>query len=259
MDLYDQISDLYDIWTDADPAGTPCRQFYVERAVAIGGKVLEIGAGSGRITAALAERELQVVALDSSARMIEACARRLASSAIGGSAGVELICCDVLEFHTESLMDLVILPMRTLGHFLTTESRSRLFEKVNSLLRPGGVLIFDHFVAREVATRIRDGLWELVAHRVQPDGVLLLSHCYKADFSRNVLRSVLMVETISDQGVPIRKKVIPYDLAWVEPTEVETLLSCSGFELQHLYGDFSSGVFSPSSEEQVWVVQKVAR
>ena len=106
---------------------------------------------------------------------------------------------------------------------------------------------------------MRDGLWELVAHRVQHDGVLLLSHCYKADFSQNILRSVLMVETISDQGIPLSKKVIPYDLAWVEPAEVEKLLSYSGFKLQHLYGDFSYGAFSPSSEEQVWVAQKVAR
>jgi ubiquinone/menaquinone biosynthesis C-methylase UbiE len=45
-------------------------EWYVERAVASGGPVIELGAGSGRVTIPIAERGMRVTALDLSDRML---------------------------------------------------------------------------------------------------------------------------------------------------------------------------------------------
>jgi SAM-dependent methyltransferase len=258
MDFYDHISDIYDLWTDSDVAGGPSRHFYIEQARSLGGKVLEVGAGSGRITLALADQGIETIAIDSSAAMIDQCAKRLSRLNKQSHKKVELKCVDIFDFQVEATLDLVILPMRTLGHFLTHELRLRLFEKVYSLLRPQGLFIFDHFVAREAATRARDGLWEFVAYKSIEDTVMLLSHCYKADFGQNILRSLLMVETLSSSGLVLHKKLLPYDLAWIEPQEVKALQQRCGFKLRHLYGNFACGEFTDGSDEQIWILEKEA-
>ena len=75
--IYDEFPDLYDAQYQSYRDDLP---FYLRLADDVGQPVLELGAGTGRVTEALARAGNAVVALDASAAML-ARARRRASTA----------------------------------------------------------------------------------------------------------------------------------------------------------------------------------
>jgi ubiquinone/menaquinone biosynthesis C-methylase UbiE len=95
-----------------------------------GSPVVEIGCGTGKLTAALVERGLQVEAVDPGARMVEVARRRVGSTA------------DV-SFHVERFEDVELPPAGFEAAFSATAFHwvdpSIGWAKVARLLQPGGV------------------------------------------------------------------------------------------------------------------------
>jgi SAM-dependent methyltransferase len=73
-----------------------------------GGRVLDVGAGTGRVTLDLATRDVEMVALDIAAPLLEALACRAAGLP------VETVLADAREFTLERRVSLVLVPMQTL-------------------------------------------------------------------------------------------------------------------------------------------------
>src|SRR5439155_23661341 len=99
--------------------------------------VVDAGCGSGRITEALLARlpRGRVIAVDGSASMIEAAARRLAPAVAEGS--VELRQLDLLELELEQRADALL----STATFHWIADHDRLFARLHSALRPGGRLV----------------------------------------------------------------------------------------------------------------------
>ena len=112
------------------------RTFYA--SLAHGLRVLEIGAGTGRVTAALVGTAAAVVALDPSPAMLGRAAARLARVA-----GVALVRADGRNLPFNAAFDLVVLPYRVLHHFATPGERARLWREVQQVLVPDGRIAFD--------------------------------------------------------------------------------------------------------------------
>jgi SAM-dependent methyltransferase len=125
--LFDGVADAYDRFRPGYPPSL------VDEACAIAGlqrgsRVLEIGCGTGQLTAALVERGLRVDAVDPGARMVEI-ARKRAPDA---------------RFHVGSFEDVELSP----GAFAAVFSATAFhwvdpdvgWAKVARVLRPGGVL-----------------------------------------------------------------------------------------------------------------------
>ena len=69
--------DLYDVVTRSAFHGDV--QWYRDRALASGGPVLELGAGTGRVALAIAEAGIAIHALDSDPRMLQVLRAKLAA------------------------------------------------------------------------------------------------------------------------------------------------------------------------------------
>ncbi len=68
MSAYDKIARLYDPWSRTVVEDVP---FYVDEAKRVGGPVLELGVGTGRIAVPVAAAGFAVVGIDTSAGMLE--------------------------------------------------------------------------------------------------------------------------------------------------------------------------------------------
>ena len=73
MSAYDQIARLYDPWSRSvvEDVG-----FYVEEAVRLGGPVVELGVGTGRIAVPIASAGIRVIGVDTSQGMLDVAASR---------------------------------------------------------------------------------------------------------------------------------------------------------------------------------------
>src|SRR6185295_9885159 len=77
-------------------------------AAEAGGAVLDVGAGTGRVTLDLASRGVRVVALDVDAPLLDALRHR------AGGLPVETVVADARSFAVDRRFALVIVPMQTL-------------------------------------------------------------------------------------------------------------------------------------------------
>jgi len=98
------------------------------------GKVLDVGCGAGSHSLYLQnEKKLEVTAIDISEGAIEACTLRGIKNAL---------CCNVLEFNSEKF-DTIIMLMNGIGITGKLINISTYFQKLKSLLNPGGQILLD--------------------------------------------------------------------------------------------------------------------
>jgi SAM-dependent methyltransferase len=103
-------------------------------AAETGGPVLDIGAGTGRVTLDLAAQGLEVVALDEEPALLTALAHRAARLT------VETVAADARCFALDRRFGLIVVPMQTLQLFGGPLGRAAFLGCAHRHLRPGGLL-----------------------------------------------------------------------------------------------------------------------
>ncbi|HKE78026.1 MAG TPA: class I SAM-dependent methyltransferase [Solirubrobacteraceae bacterium] len=105
-----------------------------ELASTEGSPVLDVGAGTGRVTLDLARRGHEVVALDRSAALLDA----LRARAVGLE--VTTVAADARDFAVDRRFPLIVVPMQTLQLFGGADGRARFLGRARDHLAPGGLV-----------------------------------------------------------------------------------------------------------------------
>jgi SAM-dependent methyltransferase len=154
MSLYDPIARIYDPWSRSvvEDVG-----FYVDHAVASGGPVVELAAGTGRIAVPIAVAGIDVIGVDLSTAMLAVA--REAARAHGVEERVDLRVGDLRSPPVEERVPLVICPFRSLLHLPDEEEKLRGLRAAAALLAPGGTLVFDVFAPSRDDIAETHGRW----------------------------------------------------------------------------------------------------
>jgi SAM-dependent methyltransferase len=99
-----------------------------------GAPVLDVGAGTGRVTLDLARRGHDVVALDRSAELLEALRER------GAGLAITTVAADARDFAIDRRFPIVVVPMQTLQLLGGADGRARFLARAREHLAPGGLL-----------------------------------------------------------------------------------------------------------------------
>jgi SAM-dependent methyltransferase len=103
-------------------------------AAVAGGRVLDVGAGTGRVTLDLAARGVEVVALDVAAPLLEALGHRAAGMK------VTTVLADARSFALERRVSLAVVPMQTLQLLGGPSGREAFMRRALASLEPGGLV-----------------------------------------------------------------------------------------------------------------------
>jgi SAM-dependent methyltransferase len=123
-----------------------------------GGPVLDVGAGTGRVTLDLAAAGAEVVALDADAQLLAALVARGARS---GAVPIETVCADAREFALDGRrFALIIVPMQTLQLLGGRAGRKAFLRAARAHLAPGGLVAAALADALESFDADSDGLPE---------------------------------------------------------------------------------------------------
>ena len=242
--IYDADAELYDLQyaTYRDDIG-----YYLRLADDMGSPVLELGAGTGRVTAALARAGHAVVAVDAAATMLERAASRLAEAGLAGS--VELVNADMRTLDRGRTYPLVIAPFNTLMHLYTLADQDAALARVRAHLEPGGVFAFDLYVPRfgPMGVVRVEPYWKDLHGRADATGALRndLFIAQEHDESNQVVTSTYYFDTVTVEG-SLHRSVTTLRQRYYTRFELERALNQAGFRLE-LYGDFTRSRFDDSS------------
>lgn len=138
---WDDYAPFYD-WENAQTVGRRDVAFWRRLARQTGGRVLELGCGTGRITVPLARTGLPVVGIDRSGAMLAHARRRLSRAALRGRA--HLVRGDIRSLPFESRrFALVVAPYGILQSLLSDEDLTAALSAAARVLAPDGTLGID--------------------------------------------------------------------------------------------------------------------
>lgn len=136
------FADVYDLWYD-DPADTAAAVTWLADAAGPAGRVLEVGAGTGRLALPLAERVGEVVALDASPAMLTTL------EAKAGAARVRTVLADAARLGPDAHpalaepFDLVVVARNTLFGIWSEGGEAACLAGLASVTAAGGRLVVD--------------------------------------------------------------------------------------------------------------------
>jgi SAM-dependent methyltransferase len=246
--------DLYDVVTPASLQGDV--EWYRAQAEASGGPVLELGAGTGRVTLPIAQAGVSIHALDASAEMRAALAAKLASLPRDVRDRVAVVAGDMRTFDLPERFALVIAPFRAFLHNITPEDRLAALARVRHHLRPGGRLAFNVFhPSLEYMSHHAGplaGTWRWMGNFALPSGGFVArSEANRYDTVRQIVHSQHRYEEYDDTGVLIRTTVQRLALAYLYRGDIEHLLARAGFTGISIKGGFSGREFAEDTDELV--------
>jgi len=228
--------------------------FYVELARHSRGPILELGAGTGRITRALLRAGATVSAVDHSAAMLARARERLTRLPAAQRARAALIRADLRKLRLGRRFDLVIAPFNLFMHLYAREDIEQALDTVARHLRPNGrfaldVLMPDLGVLRRDPARV---------YRCRPvfdpsDGK---HYAYGESFQYDPQRQVQTVSMLFQQlDAPEIDRTTPLCLRYFFPEELLALLHYNGFSVVQHFGNFAGSPAGPDSEHQVIVAR----
>jgi SAM-dependent methyltransferase len=246
---WDDYAPFYD-WENARTLGRRDVPFWTTVARQAGGRVLELGCGTGRIALPLARAGVSIVGIDRSEAMLARARRRVRRSRLAGS--VALVRGDIraLPFRAGRAFSAVLAPYGVLQSLLRERDLSATLAAVHGVLPKGGTfgleLVADLPSWEEYRTRVSLKGW-----RARSGGAhVTLVETVRQDRAKHL--------TIFDQAFTERRgrarRTHRFSLTFrtLSIPQMTRRLEKAGFEVTALLGDYQGGPWDRRAE--VWII-----
>ena len=207
--------------------------------LARGGRVLELGIGTGRIALPLAARGIDIHGIDASEAMVA----RLRAKEGGGKIPVTMG--DFADVGVGGSYSLTFVVFNTFFALLSQEDQVRCFRNVAQQLTDDGVFLIEAFVP-DLARFARGQ--NTSATRVDTDSVVL-------DVTRHdpVNQRIVSQHVIITEG---ETKLFPVQLRYAWPSELDLMAQLAGMQLRERWGSWQRALFTAASTGHVSVYEK---
>ena len=206
-------------------------------------ELLELGAGSGRVSVALARRGLKVTGLDLSEAMLKRGWERAAREGVA----VEFLLGDMRAFDLGRIFPLVIAPFNAFMHLYTLGDQDAALRMVSRHLEHGGVLAFDLYMPTFGALGVLRHEDEVF---LDPDGsrtdVFLRQ---EVDAAAQVALTTYYLDLVAPNGT-LTRQVLSLRQRYFTRFEVQRWLASAGFSVR-IHGGFDGSRFEASSRMMV--------
>lgn len=243
---YNSIAEIYDLYVTAD-YDIP---FFLSEIKPVQGPILELMAGTGRLSLPLIEAGAKLTCVDSSSAMLDVLSRKLQQRGLRA----EVVCADVCQLSLPARFELAILPFQAFMEIIGEENQRTALAAVFRCLAPGGRFICTlHNPA--IRRKQVDGLLHFVGHFPTKDGTLVVSGFEQG--GNPVVSRQQFFEFFDGDGRLREKRLLQMRFAFVEKHEYEQMAQDAGFHIVQLYGSYDRAPFDPAqSPVMIWVLEK---
>lgn len=218
------------------------------------GRILELGAGSGRVTIPLARDGHEVVAVDQSRPMLARLESRRAKLPAAAASRITVVPGDLCTFTAPGKFSLAIAAFNVLEHLYTRGELDACLRRVAQHLAPGGAFVFDVQLP-DLAWLIRDPMkrWAKTRFTDPSTGRAMFystNHDYDPISQIAVIR--LYYDPVDGKGP---SRVVKLTQRKYFPAELEALVAHAGYRVSERYGDFFWAPLDGTAESQVLVCE----
>ncbi|UZN03530.1 class I SAM-dependent methyltransferase [Cellulomonas sp. S1-8] len=232
------------------PGSEQAVEFYRAEAGRHGGRVLELGSGTGNKLIPIASDGHACTGLELSAAMLAEARRKAAERGVE----VEWVQGDMREFDLGRTFDLVLIAANSLLHLHAAEDLVACFRLVRRHLAPGARLVFDVFNPSVGVLAQADGIRRRrdALSFVDPDrGVVHVDVADEYDAAAQVTRGRWYFSTDSEADFV----VMPLEIRSIFPQELPLLLSLGGLRVVERFGDWSRAPLTAGAALQLYVCE----
>jgi SAM-dependent methyltransferase len=234
-------------------------EFFVDYSKKAGGKILELGCGTGRVLIPTALAGYDITGIDFSPYMLKKCREKVAELPAKIQHQIHLVQGDMTKFNTGEKYALATIPFRPFQHLITVTEQKACLDCIHEHLTEKGKLVFDVFhiyLPRLIDTRY---FMEMaVGESLQlPDGRVVKRTERTAAFHH--AEQYNDIELIYYVNYPDGRKerlVHAFPMRYFYRYEIEHLLSLCGFKILEFYGNFDKSGFTDESPEMIFVAEK---
>ncbi len=224
--------------------------------------VLELGAGTGRISVPLARDGHRVTALDACDPMLQRLRDTLARITVAGAVTPQLGDMRALTL-PDAAYDLVIAPFNALMHLYTWTELLACFREACRVLRPGGTFAFDVQMPDLEWLRWDPEVRHAVTRFVHPATreKLVYSTNHRYDAATQICHIRIYYDEAPPSGrrfapPPVPRRLVHLAHRQIFPEELRMLVATAGLELGSLTADFRGRPLADAEDSQVAVCVK---
>ena len=223
--------------------------FYLEKIKNSGGKILEVGTGTGRLLIEALEKGADIYGIDISPAMLEILKAKLTGGQLS-----RISLQNIVDFKSDITYDLIIAPFRVFMHLISIEEQLNALNNVYKNLNPGGQFIFDLFVPD--LKPLINGLKNAVDFEgeYEPGKRVKRIVSTKPDLINQIIDITFRLEWNDDKSDYIKEWKTP--LRFFFRYELEHLIERSQFKDFKISGDFMGNELNHDSKEFIIICRK---
>jgi len=236
---YSVLADIYDdfcVWDDD-------LEFFRDAAAAARGPVLELMAGTGRVTLPMLGAGADLTCVDSSLSMLDVLSRKLA----GRTKRARLVCGDVCSLPLTTEFGLGVLPFRGFSELVGESTQLAALAETARVLRTGGTFIC---TAHNAAVRgpAADGRWREIGRFQGRHGRTVVLHLKTALSDRpGVVVGEQRVEVLDAHGRDVERRSVALEFSLVSPAVLVEMARSVGLAAVRMLGDWSGAPYDEGS------------
>jgi SAM-dependent methyltransferase len=236
--------------------------FYLELAKEIGGPVLEIGCGTGRVLLPIAREGVDIHGVDNSGPMLEILRKNLAQESPDVHGRVTLHAGDMREFRLDRTFPLVTIPFRPMQHMFTVEDQVRALKSAAAHLSKNGVLALDVFYPKFEILHVGMGEERLEAEWSPPDQpATVIRRYFRKDAVDKISQnfSLTYIYRSYRNGKLTHEETDTLKMSYYTYPHLRALFLLAGLESIAEYGSFAKTPLDNSSDEMIFVLHPARR
>ncbi len=245
---YDRIAHLYDTYVQWE-FDIP---FLLKEARKADGPVLELTAGTGRVSLPLLRAGIDLTCVDSSAAMLEVFREKLRDENLSA----ELICADMCRLALGRQFALIFIPFHSFAEITDPTEQRQALQAIRAHLSPTGRFLCT-LHNPPACLKWVTGRKRKLGDFPLPEGRLLaLSAVENYDATSGCVLGTQFYEVRDYGGGIVATMAVNLHFRLYAYHEFQLLAEAAGFVPVHLYGDYSCASFEPeTSPFMIWVLR----
>ncbi len=247
-DPYQSIPALYDLEHDQFDDDIGCLMNFV---ISTGDPVLELGAGTGRIVAPIAEAGYRVTGIDTSAPMLALARERVEGAGVANRVTLLELPMEQAASAPGGPFGVVIASLNSLLHLVSAATQRAALKQAFTALDPRGQLLIDVMNPTPSTLAALDHQFVLEGTWNRDDGSTVQKFS-----SRRVSPAEQLIETqlwydITAPDGSLRRIPTSFTMRYLHLSELELMLELAGFASWECYGSYELDPFEDHSDRLI--------